>query len=162
MNSVSQELATAYHEAGHAVVSCHYKRIPATVSIVPDGMGAVGSVYFNDDVPVEYRNYLGDGDDKKSYIEMRVVTKLAGSCAHDVIDKLRVKDIGDICDDKCAMNIIIENASWAEDDREGYLETCRKIAKEIIDKNWEWIEAVVVELMLMKTLEGSHILRLRV
>jgi hypothetical protein len=92
---------------------------------------------------------------------MRIVIKLAVSCAHDVIDGSRIRDNGDDCDDKCAMNIIIENASWAEDDRVGYLESCRKTARDIIANNWDWITKVADKLCLEKTLIGDVILSLR-
>ena len=161
MRCVSQELATAYHEAGHAVVACCYNRIPETVSIVPDCKGAVGTIDFNDVVPPEFCNYLSKGDDKKAYIEMRIVIKLAGSCAHDAIDPSRTRDSGDFYDVKWAMEIIEECASWAENDRVGYLESCRKIASDIIASNWDWITKVANELCSSKTLIGDDILSLR-
>ena len=92
---------------------------------------------------------------------MRIVIKLAGSCAHDAIDPSRTRDSGDFYDVKWAMEIIEECASWAENDRVGYLESCRKIASDIIASNWDWITKVANELCSSKTLIGDDILSLR-
>lgn len=161
MNCISEELATAYHEAGHAVVSCYYNRVPATVSIVPDGTGTLGMIDFDDFVPAQFSNYLSQEDDKKCYVEMRIVIKLAGSLAHDIIDPSRIRDEGDEYDEKWAMAIIHERASWAENERANYLEACRIIAVAIVESNWSWIANVAHELISKKTLKGEEILRLR-
>jgi ATP-dependent Zn protease len=160
MNADYKELATAYHEAGHAVVSCYFDRIPVNVSVVSMG-NIVGSVEFNDDIPEHFTNYFGKSDDKKQYVQMRIIIKLAGSLAHDLFDPHRIRDSGDKFDDRWAMAIIEDRASWAEDDRDDYLESCRNGAKEIVRCNWSWITNVAIELIEKKTLTGEDVLKLR-
>ena len=120
-----------------------------------------GSVDFHDVIPEHFKNYFGKSDDKMRYIEMRIIIKLAGSCAHDEFHPMRTRDAGDDYDEKWAMAIIEDRASWAENDRAEYLENCRNKAKKIVQTNWDWISDVAHELTGKKTLTGVDILELR-
>jgi ATP-dependent Zn protease len=66
-----QKIATAYHEAGHAVMGCVVGRLPLSATIVPDGKGVVGQVHFEVGVPEFAKSYLNKSPAKRQYAEQR-------------------------------------------------------------------------------------------
>jgi ATP-dependent Zn protease len=68
MNKLSrdEQQATAYHEAGHAVMGCILSRPPQSVSIVPDDSGVRGRTIFDDDCPPSAKNYFDPSEEKKN------------------------------------------------------------------------------------------------
>src|ERR1700730_12322741 len=101
--SVSQEDvkvdddATAYHEAGHAVMGALRDLLPLFVSIVPTGNGVVARTEFPD-APPAFKNYLCASPEKQAYIETVVLIEVAAAIAHDFHTPGRVHDAGDAHD----------------------------------------------------------------
>src|SRR5664280_1568769 len=67
----AEDEATAYHEAGHAVMAALRDLPPLSGSIVPAGNRVAGRTEFPD-VPPAFKNYLGTSAEKRAYIETRV------------------------------------------------------------------------------------------
>jgi ATP-dependent Zn protease len=76
--AADEEIDTAYHEAGHAVLGCVVGRYPLSVTIVR--VGAVpGKNEYEAGVPDFARKYLNQSREKQLYAEQRVLTGLAGT-----------------------------------------------------------------------------------
>jgi hypothetical protein len=155
------EEGTAYHEAGHAVVGAARGRPPISATIIPDGTGAVGKTEFPKDWLPEYKNHFGDSAKKRTYIETHILTSVAGTMTHDFRFPGRVHDAADANDDRISREIIEDNAGWADDHRERYLERLQGIARDLLQANWPWVEAVAHALMERKTVYTADILGLR-
>jgi hypothetical protein len=155
------EEGTAYHEAGHAIVGAARGRPPISATIIPDGAGAVGKTEFPKDWLPEYKNHFGDSPEKRTYIETRILTSVAGTIAHDFRFPDRVHDAADANDDRISCEIVEDNAGWADDYREHYLERLRGIARDLLQANWPWVEAVAHALLARKTIYKDDILDLR-
>ena len=138
----TDEEATAYHEAGHAVMGAIRNRLPQFVTIVPHGGIFVAKINFPKTVGPEFKSHLGDSPEKRTYIETRILIGLAGTIAHDVRFPARVHDIGDAHDEGCARAIIEENAGWADNCRDSYFQQLQKTARGLLRTNWLWVEAV--------------------
>ena len=117
----TDEEATAYHEAGHAVVGAVRGRAPNFVTIIPGG-GAAGKNEFPKVWRPEFRDHFGDSPEKRAYIETRILTELAGTMAHDLRFPERVHDASEAYDEQWARALIEENAGWADSDRDSYFQ----------------------------------------
>jgi hypothetical protein len=159
MNSRELE-ATAYYEAGHAVVGAIRDRPPITVSVVPDG-DVAGRNDFPEDWLPEFRGHFGGSPAKRAYIETRILTGVAGTIAHDLRFPGRVHDAGDVNDNGGARAILEDNAGWADDDRDGYFRQLCANARDLLQTNWPWVEAVAVALIVRKTISGAEVMQLR-
>src|SRR5438132_1398009 len=137
----AQRIGTTYHEAGHAVMGCIRRRYPTHVDILADADGNVGHTCFEKGIPEYADSYLSDSPEKRTYIATRVMGQVAGSVAHDLHDSGRTHDSGDDNDDQLARRIIDERASWARNDRPGYLADCRSKATEELRRHWSWVKA---------------------
>lgn len=155
------EEGTAYHEAGHAVVGAVRDRAPIFATIFPDGGGAVGKTEFPKDCPPEYKTHFGDSPDKRTYIETRILTSVAGTIAHDLRFPGRVHDAADANDDRMSRELIEDNAGWADNDRDGYLERLQEIARNLLQTNWPWVEAVAHALIERRTISTADLIALR-
>jgi hypothetical protein len=156
----TDEEATAYHEAGHAVVGAVRGRASIFVTIVPDG-GAAGKNEFSKDGPPEFKSHLGDSPEKRAYIETRILTKVAGTAAHDLRFPERAHDAGDEYDERCARAIIEDNAGWADRDRDSYFQQLQETARCLLQTNWPWVEAVARALIERKTISAAEVMELR-
>ena len=154
------EEATAYHEAGHAVLGAIRSRAPISVTIVPNG-GAAGKNEFPDDCRPEFNRHLGNSPEKKKYIETRILIALAGTIAHDLRFPAHVRDAGDEQDEQRARAIIEENAVWADSCRDSYFRQLQETARGVLQTNWPWVEAVARALIDDKTISGEELSRLR-
>jgi ATP-dependent Zn protease len=134
-NHLTDEEATAYHEAGHAVVGALRNRPPDWVTIIADG-GAAGKTEFPDDVRSEFKGYSGDWPEKRAYIETRILIAVAGTIAHDLRVPDRAQDAGDAYDKQRARDFIQDHACWAESDREQYLQQLQESARGLLETNW--------------------------
>jgi hypothetical protein len=159
-NHLTDEEATAYHEAGHAVVGALRDRWPIFITIVAEG-GVAGKTEFPDDWPPEYQRYLGDSPAKRICIETRVLIAVAGTIAHDLLVPNRDHDSGDDCDSRRALGFIECCACWAEDNRDGYLRQIQTRARDVLETNWPWVEAVASALIERKTLLKAEVMELR-
>ena len=156
----ADEEATAYHEAGHAVVGAVRGRAPIFVTIIPDG-GASGKNEFPEDWRPEFKNHLGDLPEKRAYIETRILTEVAGTVAHDLRFPERAHDAGDAYDKRCARAIIEENAGWADSNRDSYFQQLQETARGLLQTNWPWVEAVARALVERKTILTAEVMELR-
>jgi hypothetical protein len=156
----AEDEATAYHEAGHAVMGALRDLLPFSVSIVPARNGIVGRTDFPD-APPAFKNYLGTSPEKQAYIENLVMIEVAAAIAHDILNPSRVHDAGDAHDLQRARTIIEQNASWAENDRETYLQSLRNFARPMIAANWAWVQAVALALLEQRELTGADVMKCR-
>ena len=151
----TDEQATAYHVAGHAVVGAVRDRAPIFVTIIPDG-GAAGKNEFPKDCRPEFKNHLGHSPEKGAYIETRILTAVAGTVAHDLRFPERAHDAGDAYDERCE-----DNAGWANNDRESYFRQLQEAARGLLQTNWPWVEAVARALIERKTIWTAEVMELR-
>jgi hypothetical protein len=154
------EEGTAYHEAGHAVVAAVRGRAPIFVTIIPDVAGAVGKTQFPNDLRPEYKTHFGNSLEKRTYIETRILTSVAGTIAHDLRLPGRAHDAADANDDRISRELIEDNAGWADNDRDSYLDRLQGIARDILQANWPWVEAVAHALIERKTISTVDIVDL--
>ena len=156
----ADEEATAYHEAGHAVVGAVRGRAPIFVTIMPDG-GASGKNEFPEDWLPEFQSHLSDSREKRAYIETRILTEVAGTVAHDLRFPGRARDAGDAYDERCVRAVIEENAGWADNDRDSYFQQLKETARGLLQTNWPWVEAVARALIERKTILTAEVMELR-
>ena len=76
-------IGTAFHEAGHAAMGLLLGRPPRSASIVRDGPIA-GAVTFDKDWPQSALSYFDKSQEKRLYLERRVMIEIAGTTAHDI------------------------------------------------------------------------------
>jgi hypothetical protein len=158
--SMIAEEATAYHEAGHAVMGAIRNRPPTEVTIIPKG-GVAGRTEFPKDWKAEFKRYLLDTPEKRDYIDTRVMTVLAGTIAHDLRCPGRKHDLGDARDEGGARDLIEQNACWAADCRDSYFQQLQETAHGSLQANWPWVEAVARTLLEGKTISGATVVSLR-
>jgi hypothetical protein len=156
----TDEEATAYHEAGHAVVGAVRGRAPIFVTIIPDG-GAAGKNEFPEDWRPEFKGHLGGSPEKRTYIETRILIEVAGTVAHDLRFPERGRDAGDAYDEQCAREIIEDNAGWADSDRDNYFRQLQESARDLLQTDWPWVEAVARALIERKTISTAEVMELR-
>ena len=153
--------ATAFHEAGHAIVGAICGKPPLYVTIIAAG-GASGKTQFpDDDAPRDFKRVLNHSPEKRLYIETRILTVMAGTIAHDLHCHGRVHDAGDEYDDRRAREIIEYCAGWACDDRDGYCQQLQERARSLLRANWQWVDAVARALFERKTIQGEEVMELR-
>ena len=75
-------------------MGCILGRPPLCVSIVPDAHGNVGQTTFPNDWP-DFKGYSSACLKKREYIEIRVLTEVAATFAHDLKFPGRAHDSGD-------------------------------------------------------------------
>jgi ATP-dependent Zn protease len=155
----ADEEATAYHEAGHAIVGAVRGRAPISVTIIRVG-GASGKNEFPEDWH-EYKGHLGDSPEKRCYIETRILTGVAGTIAHDLRFPERAHDAGDSYDEGCARAVMEDNAGWADSDRDSYFLQLQETARRLLQTNWPWVEAVACALIERKTIRTQEVMELR-
>lgn len=155
-----EEEATAYHEAGHAIVGAIRDRWPTLVTIVVHGRVA-GKALFPEDWRPEFKGHFGNSSEKHFYIETRILIALAGTIAHDLRFPGRDHDAGDAYDERNARAVMEDNAGWADGCRDSYFEQLRDTARALLQTNWSWVEAVARALIESKTISGATVLRLR-
>lgn len=148
--------ATAYHEAGHAVMSILVNRIPVSATIEPDGTGVVGKVDFEADAPPQARRYFDESSVKRAYARARVLGELAGSIAHDIFEPGRQRDGADQHDDHWASQLAIEMVSWM--DASAFLDAARKEAEVLLRTHWAAVEALALALLDHRTMQREDIL----
>lgn len=156
----TNEEATAYHEAGHAVMGAIHDKSPDFITIVPHG-DVAGINEFPDDLRPEYKRHHYDSPEKRCYIEARILIAVAGIVAHDLRFPARVRDAGDAHDARRAREIIEESAGWADNCRESYFQQLQETARGLLQANWLWVEAVAHALIENRSLPGGKVIELR-
>jgi hypothetical protein len=156
---LAEEEATAYHEAGHAVVGAVRDRPPCWVTIVAAD-GAAGKAEFPNDGQ-KYTSHFDISPEKRCHIETRILTAVAGTIAHDLWLPGRAHDRGDERDDICAYDFIAD-AGWVGDkDRNSYFQQLQEEAHGLLKTHWSWVEAVARALIERKTLQREEVIGLR-
>jgi hypothetical protein len=154
--SNDERRATAYHEAGHAVIGAIHGRQPTSIDIVHDAQGNAGHTLFADDLPPEFKRYFNQSPEKRRYLEMRVLITLAGTAAHDILFPGREHDEGDRRDECQAAKMIEESASWHQD-HTAYLEAMKiKVRKQLKDR-WPNVARVAEALLRQNYLSGAEL-----
>lgn len=148
--------ATAYHEAGHAVIGVLVERLPLSATIEPDGTGVVGKVDFEADAPLQARRYFDDSLIKRAYARARVLGELAGSIAHDIAEPNRKRDGADDHDDYWSRELAREMVSW--EDSGTYVEAARQETYDLLHANWPAVEALAQALLEKRTMQRDEIL----
>lgn len=159
-NLSTHDEATAYHEAGHAVVAAIRGRPPVTVTVISDGCVA-GKNDFPEDWLPEFKSHFGDSPQKRAYIETRILTTVAGTIAHDLRFPGRAHDKADAYDENRALAILEDNAGWADADRDSYFQQLQETARGLLQTSWPWVEAVARALIVRKTISGAEVMKLR-
>jgi ATP-dependent Zn protease len=159
MSDEAQRIATAYHEAGHAVMGCVLGRYPQSVDIVRDTHGNAGHTRFEADYPPCMKRWFDDSDEKRRYLRVRVLIDFASTVAHDLKCPDRPQDSGDQQDYQRAKQIIEESISW-DTDYDGYLERLKIEARKYLITNWASVEAVATALLRNNTLSRVEIVDL--
>jgi hypothetical protein len=162
--TLSSDAETAYHEAGHAVIAGVFGRPPIAVSIVPDTKNPElrGITRFADDCPQELKNHFYDSPQKRDYVAKRILTELAATIAHDLKMPGRKHDRRDANDSYWAMRVIEDHAGWiAAEERQKALASFRNEARQLLELNWPWVEAVAAALIQQKELSGDDVMALR-
>ncbi len=154
------EEATAYHEAGHAVVGAIHDRPPIFVTIIPNE-GASGKNEFPDDCPPQFKNHFDESPEKRRYIETRILIRIAGTIAHDLRFPKRAHDAADAYDERCAREIVEENAGWADSDSDSYFLQLQKTARCLLQTNWPWVEVIARALIERKTIGSAEVIEMR-
>jgi ATP-dependent Zn protease len=119
MSDEAQRVATAYHEAGHAVMGCLLGRYPQSVDILRDTQGNAGHTRFAADYPACMKRWSDKSQEKRCYLRVRVLISFAGTVAHDLKCPGRPQDSGDQQDYQWAKQIVEESMSW-DPDYDGY------------------------------------------
>jgi ATP-dependent Zn protease len=155
-NSERTLAATAYHEAGHAVIGVLVERLPLSATIKPDGTGVVGKVVFEADAPLQARRYFDDSGIKRAYARARVLGELAGSIAHDIAEPDRKRDGADEHDDYWSRELAREMVSW--EDTDAYIDAARRETFDLLRANWQAVEALAQALLEKRTMQRHEIL----
>jgi hypothetical protein len=124
-------------------------------------IGAMGKTEFPYDLRPEYKTHFGNSPEKRAYIETRILTSVAGTIAQDLRFAGRAHDAADANDDRISRELIEDNAGWADNDRDSYLVGLEGIARDLLQANWLWVEAVARALMERKTISTADIIGLR-
>jgi hypothetical protein len=154
----NNDIETAYHEAGHAVIGCLYGRFPTSITIEREGHAA-GKTDFEPAVLDFVLSHLSPSPRQSAYAEVRVVGELAGSAAHDLFKSRRTLDQGDKHDLHWAKQLIDELAGSESPDT--YLAFARAKATQLLQENWQWVEAVAPALLTRGTVSRAEILDLK-
>lgn len=121
----------------------------------------MGKTEFPQDLRPEYKTHFGDSPEKRTYIETRILTSVAGTIAHDLRFPGRAHDAADANDDRSSRALIEDNAGWADNYRDTYLDRLQRIARDLLQANWPWVEAVAQALIELKAISTADIIELR-
>jgi hypothetical protein len=121
----------------------------------------VGKTEFPKDWLPEYKTHFGDSPEKRTYIETRILTSVAGTIAHDLRFPGRAHDAADANDDRISRELIEDNAGWADNYRDTYLKRLAETARGLLQANWPWVEGVARALFDRKTISTADIIELR-
>jgi hypothetical protein len=157
--SDDERKATAYHEAGHAVIGAIYGRVPTAVDIIYDASGNAGHTLFAADLPPEFKRYLNQSPEKQRYLEMRVLITLAGTAAHDILCPGRAHDEGDRRDEHDAFEMIDESRSWAQD-HSAYLEAMKIKVRKQLTEHWPKVVRIAETLLQQNSISGADLVAL--
>ena len=159
MNAASEEVdeATAYHEAGHAVIGCVLDWPPVRVTIEAVG-DVVGRTDF-EDWPEPFTRVLNSSE-ASNFIENRIVGVFAAGIAQTRKFPERARDQGDTRDERQAQNYsdYLYCDQGCEEAREAALKNGRLRAVSLIEKHWRSIETVAQALIKQRTLDREQLL----
>jgi len=146
MSGEAARVATAYHEAGHAVMGCVLGRYPQSVDIFRDTHGNVGHTRFDSYYPACMKRWFDESEEKRRYLRVRELIDFAGTVAHDLKSGDRPQDAGDQQDYQSAKRIVEELMSW-DNDYDGYLAQLKIETRKYLVTHWASVEAVATALL---------------
>lgn len=146
--------ATAYHEAGHAVMGFVCNRPPKSVDIQPDCCGNAGHTCFTDD-SAPLKRYLDCSSEKRQYLQARVLIALAGTTAHDLMCPGREHDVGDERDENFARALLRESVIW-DAECDAALAGFKIQARKKMEQNWHNVEAIACALLTQNVLFANE------
>jgi ATP-dependent Zn protease len=148
--------ATAYHEAGHVVMGNVTGRNAVSVTIVRR-RDVAGETVFEKPLKI-YPSRFDHSPEKKQYLRVLVLTKLAGTAAHDLLCPNRDRDEGDAQDEWDARDTITAMMSWDEEDHDGYLDKLKIEARDILRVHWRSVAAIAEALLKDDKLDEKNII----
>jgi hypothetical protein len=144
--------ATAYHEAGHAVVALHLRHAVKRVSIIPDHdtlgwvLGRKVPGWFEPDVERDGRH--------RNWIQEEVQVLFAGGLA-EARWTGRQNHVG-AAHDYQMIDRLTENACGSEEGIHAYRVWLRECARDLVNQWWFIIEHMAAVLMLEREISGRH------
>jgi hypothetical protein len=156
LTDAAERVATAYHEAGHAVMALLLGREPKGASIQRRG-DVAGFVDFDKDFPASMLSYFDKSEPKRIYFEMRVMITVAGTVAHDILTPGRPHDAGDDMDDREARDLFLDHWEASNDEREAYIGRLVGRARDALLASWPAVERVARALLENGELSRSEL-----
>ena len=159
---IPKNIRTAYHEAGHAVMACHFEIEFENVSIIlnnDEGYWGCFQIQYGEGKKIEQF----DDKEKRTIIEKYVMIILAGEIAEFLLTRRhRLHDsLSDYFEAyKLILNLCISSDKFDPDNRETELymkwlsERCKIILK--APQNWCAVEALAHDLMKGEIIRGRE------
>jgi hypothetical protein len=148
--------ATAYHEAGHAVVGWRLYGIRKRgASIIPDlDAGSLGHVHAR--VVLGGRPDVTPSGSVRLKVENQVIGLLAGAEAQRKYNPRSLRNYGHSSDYQRAIDLLSYFTSGNEE-LGLYFKLLRLRSRRMVDRLWPAIKAVAAELLIKKSLPGPEI-----
>lgn len=154
-DAAAEERATAYHEAGHAVVAalCGERLTAIEIRGDDEHWGSVRALRFESAPRAEV-----DPRVPTAHLERRILCALAGMVAESIATGRAGWD--ERSED---LDVAVRLAIRVEGDCErvlSYLETARDHLEDLLCRHWAAVEAVALELMARREVPGDELRRL--
>jgi hypothetical protein len=147
--------ATAYHEAGHAVIACRSRIKLRSVTIVP-GNGYSGRVEHVS--PLRGIHLDVDGSNKaRMKAEAAIIVSLAGPAAQRRYNPRSLRAWHSSSDYELASGLALR-LNRDEESAAAYLKWLGMVARQSVEAQWRFIEKLAGALLDRESLSGSEIL----
>ncbi len=146
--------ATAFHEAGHAIVASYLGFPVSRLTIIPDDTTDGMSEYLN---PLQGLDLeFDESDDALRRKECAVMIWLAGSIAQCLWDSESLNPHHSLPDYKQAVDIAT-SIHVPEHDPERYIEQLNAETKKILMNRWSVVERLARKLLTCTTMSGEEV-----
>lgn len=154
-----ERCATAYHEAGHAVMRLMLGRsvTRATIKSEGDTLGSVGHRPAKVDT-----EWLGEDWATRRWAETAIMVALAGPEAEQRLTGSR-NGAGAASDDAWVHEVSVDAEGYADERRQAYLRWLQLKVRDWVNDSqfWRQVEAVAAALLERETLTGAEVDRIR-